>query len=101
MTLAHHSAGGAAGRRPIATARRNDKRQGRHLRETNGMTTQMTRRGALATWGAGAALTISPAWTSASAAVTASGKATPAFYRHKIGDIEVTQLSDGTAQFPL
>jgi glyoxylase-like metal-dependent hydrolase (beta-lactamase superfamily II) len=71
------------------------------LKETNGMTTQITRRSALATLGAGAALAVSPAWTAASAAVTAAGKATPAFYRHKIGDIEVTQLADGTAQFPL
>jgi glyoxylase-like metal-dependent hydrolase (beta-lactamase superfamily II) len=65
------------------------------------MTTQISRRGALATLGAGAALTISSAWTSASAAVAPVGKATPGFYRHKIGDIEVTQLADGTAQFPL
>jgi glyoxylase-like metal-dependent hydrolase (beta-lactamase superfamily II) len=65
------------------------------------MTMDMTRRGAMATLGAGAASAVSPAWTTASAAVAPAGKATPAFYRHRIGDIEVTQLSDGTAQFPL
>jgi glyoxylase-like metal-dependent hydrolase (beta-lactamase superfamily II) len=65
------------------------------------MTMDTTRRGALATLGAGAALAVSPAWISASAAVPPVGKATPGFYRHKIGDIEVTQLADGTAQFPL
>jgi glyoxylase-like metal-dependent hydrolase (beta-lactamase superfamily II) len=66
------------------------------------MLSNVTRRGALATLGAGATLAVSPAWTSpAHAAAPPAGKATPGFYRHKIGDIEVTQLADGTAQFPL
>jgi glyoxylase-like metal-dependent hydrolase (beta-lactamase superfamily II) len=66
--------------------------------------TEITRRSALTgTLTAGAALAAAPlaTTTTAQAAAPVAGKAGSAFYRHKIGDIEVTQLSDGTASFPL
>lgn len=62
-----------------------------------------TRRGALASLGAGAALaTAGPGLIApAQASSQPVGKATPSFYRHKVGDIEVTQIADGARSFPL
>src|SRR5262245_58890999 len=35
------------------------------------------------------------------AAAPATGKQAPSFYRHKVGDYEVTQLTDGGRTFPM
>jgi glyoxylase-like metal-dependent hydrolase (beta-lactamase superfamily II) len=35
------------------------------------------------------------------AAAPAAGKQAPSFYRHKVGDFEVTQFTDGYRQFPM
>lgn len=39
--------------------------------------------------------------TSASAAAPATGKQAPSFYRAKLGEFEITQLSDGARTFPM
>ncbi|HVE23591.1 MAG TPA: MBL fold metallo-hydrolase [Acidocella sp.] len=56
--------------------------------------TQMTRRALLA---GSAALAASPALASAPIVDTQA----PGFYRYKVGDYELTQLSDGAATFPM
>ncbi len=65
---------------------------------------QPTRRGALATFGAGVALAAagpSLALTPALAAVPPATKQAPAFYRNKVGDIQLTIVNDGARTMPL
>jgi glyoxylase-like metal-dependent hydrolase (beta-lactamase superfamily II) len=59
---------------------------------------QMTRRHALT---AGAAALAVASRLPAHAAQPASGKQAPGFYRYRVGDIEVTAISDGFASRPL
>src|SRR5690349_15272976 len=59
--------------------------------------TDLTRRSMIS---AGAAAVVA-APKAARATSPAAGKQAPAFYRLKVGDIEVTQLSDGARTFPL
>lgn len=56
--------------------------------------TEITRRAMLA---GTAAVAASPAF----AAAPQSGAQAPGYYRYKVGDIELTQLSDGAATFPM
>ena len=56
--------------------------------------TEITRRAMLA---GTAALAAAPAF----AAAPQSGQQAPGFYRYKVGDLELTQLSDGAATFPM
>jgi glyoxylase-like metal-dependent hydrolase (beta-lactamase superfamily II) len=58
---------------------------------------ELTRRSMM---GAAAAAAVA-APSAARAAAPPAGKQAPAFYRYKVGDIEVTQLSDGARTFPL
>ncbi|MDB5594299.1 MAG: hypothetical protein JWM36_1260 [Hyphomicrobiales bacterium] len=65
-----------------------------------------TRRGALTGLGSGLALAAGSSafglgLGSASAAALPAGKQAPGFYRHKIGDMEVTQITDGARSMPL
>ncbi len=59
--------------------------------------TEITRRAMLAGTAALAALAASPAL----AAAPQSGQQAPGFYRYKVGDLELTQLSDGAGTFPM
>jgi glyoxylase-like metal-dependent hydrolase (beta-lactamase superfamily II) len=62
--------------------------------------TELTRRTALA--GAGATALAPAALTSfARAAAPAAGKQAPGFYRYKVGEFEVTVITDGARSFPL
>src|SRR5262245_54233614 len=62
--------------------------------------TQLSRRALLAgTAVTGAALSLD--LTSARAASPPAGKQAPGFYRHKLGDFELTQLADGARTFPM
>ena len=56
--------------------------------------TSLTRRNLLAGTAAAAAFTIAPS-TGAHAAAPAAGKQAPGFYRYKVGDIEITVVTDG------
>ena len=56
--------------------------------------TQISRRAVMA---GAAALAATPALASA----PISGSQAPGFYRYKVGDFELTQLSDGAATFPM
>ncbi|MGD9923503.1 MAG: MBL fold metallo-hydrolase [Pseudorhodoplanes sp.] len=49
---------------------------------------------------AGAAVALAPA-TTAKAAAPAAGKQAPGYYRHKVGDFEVTVVTDGKVVIPL
>jgi glyoxylase-like metal-dependent hydrolase (beta-lactamase superfamily II) len=61
--------------------------------------TTLTRRGLMA---GTAALAATPALTApALAAAPIAGTKVPGFYRYKVGDYELTQLSDGAATFPM
>lgn len=65
--------------------------------------TQLTRRGLLAgTAAATAAAAIGPltAITPARAAAPVTGKQAPGIYRHKLGDFEITQITDGAFKRP-
>ena len=62
--------------------------------------TGLTRRTILVGAAAGAASTFAPL-APAIAAAPAAGKQNAGFYRHKIGDFEVTQLADGARTFPM
>src|SRR6266480_3028512 len=72
-----------------------------HVREDIAM--QTTRRGMLiGTAAAALAATGQLSATSPSLAATpATGKQAPGVYRHKLGDLELTQISDGNVTFPL
>ena len=59
--------------------------------------TEITRRGALGTLAAGAALAAQPAF----AAAPIVGKQAAGVYRNKIGDMEVTIVTDGARTFPM
>ena len=61
---------------------------------------QLTRRHALAGAAAIAAAPLLPALP-AKAAAPAAGKQNASFYRYKVGDAEVTVVSDGSLTFPL
>jgi hypothetical protein len=63
--------------------------------------TQLTRRAILA--GAAATTALSPLATvsSAHAAAPLAGKQTAGWYRYKVGDIEITVVTDGVNRFPL
>lgn len=61
---------------------------------------ELTRRHALAGAAALAAAPVMPA-TTAKAAAPAAGKQNASFYRYKVGDAEVTVISDGATTFPL
>ena len=62
---------------------------------------QLTRRAVLA--GAAASTALSPLATapSAQAAAPLAGKQTAGWYRYKVGDIEITVVTDGVNRFPL
>ncbi len=62
--------------------------------------TQLTRRSLLA-GAAGAALATAGLPSIARAAAPAGGKQAPGFYRFKVGEYEITQLSDGARTFPM
>jgi glyoxylase-like metal-dependent hydrolase (beta-lactamase superfamily II) len=63
--------------------------------------TDLSRRHLLTTAAAlGAAAAVGPVST-AHAAAPPAGKQAPGFYRYKVGDIEVTVVTDGLNQFPL
>src|ERR1700694_5256771 len=61
---------------------------------------QITRRHALAGAAASAATPLLPSMTARAAAPVADKQA-PSFYRYKVGDIQVTVVSDGRNTFPL
>src|SRR6202051_2117123 len=61
---------------------------------------ELTRRHALAGAAASAATPLLPSMTARAAAPVADKQA-PSFYRYKVGDIQVTVVSDGTSTFPL
>ena len=63
--------------------------------------TMLTRRAVLA--GAAATTALSPLATmpSAHAAAPLAGKQTAGWYRYKVGDIEITVVTDGVNRFPL
>ena len=61
---------------------------------------ELTRRHALVGAAAAAATPLLPA-ISAKAAAPAADKQAPSFYRYKVGDIQVTVVSDGVNTFPL
>src|SRR6202051_5252598 len=61
---------------------------------------ELTRRHALAGAAAGAATPLLPSMTARAAAPVADKQA-PSFYRYKVGDIQVTVVSDGRNTFPL
>jgi glyoxylase-like metal-dependent hydrolase (beta-lactamase superfamily II) len=62
---------------------------------------EMNRRNLLAASAAGAAAALAPhAVSPAHAAAPISGKQAPGFYRYKVGDFEVTAVTDGTAVPP-
>ena len=61
---------------------------------------ELTRRHALAGAAALAAAPVVPA-TTANAAAPVAGKQNASFYRYKVGDAEVTVVSDGASTFPL
>jgi glyoxylase-like metal-dependent hydrolase (beta-lactamase superfamily II) len=64
--------------------------------------TALTRRGMLAgAVTAGAATALDPLTPAAQAAMPLAGKQTPSFYRYKVGDYEITAVTDGTRSFPL
>ena len=60
----------------------------------------LTRRHALASAVALSAVPLLPA-NSAKAAAPVAGKQNASFYRYKVGDAEVTVVSDGASTFPL
>jgi len=60
---------------------------------------ELTRRHMLA--GAAAAATIAPLTLPAHAAAPLSGKQAPSYYRSKLGDFEITVVSDGARPIPL
>jgi glyoxylase-like metal-dependent hydrolase (beta-lactamase superfamily II) len=62
--------------------------------------TDMTRRAVLSTAAAAGVLARAPAGP-ASAAAPPTGKQAPGFYRYKVGDIEVTVVTDGANTFPI
>src|ERR1035437_6883329 len=63
--------------------------------------TQLTRRKLFA-GAAGAATALTPLMgRSALGSAPAAGKQAPGFYRYKVGDYEITQLSDGARTFPI
>ena len=57
----------------------------------------LSRRAALL--GGAAAAALPPAVTQARAAAPPAGKQAPGFYRYKVGDIEVTVVTDGVNRF--
>ena len=61
---------------------------------------ELTRRHALVGAAAVAAAPLFPALP-AKAAAPAAGKQNASFYRYKVGDAEVTVVSDGASTFPL
>jgi len=61
---------------------------------------QLTRRSMLA-GAAGAAVASAAFPTMLRAAAPTAGKQAPGFYRYKVGDYEITQLSDGARTFPM
>jgi glyoxylase-like metal-dependent hydrolase (beta-lactamase superfamily II) len=64
--------------------------------------TELTRRTVLTAATAGAAAAFVPAGPqSARAAIPLQGKQNPGWYRYKVGDYEVTVVTDGAATFPL
>ena len=65
--------------------------------------TQLTRRKLFAgVAAAGAATALTPLMgRSALTSAPAAGKQAPGFYRYKVGDYEITQLSDGARTFPI
>jgi glyoxylase-like metal-dependent hydrolase (beta-lactamase superfamily II) len=63
--------------------------------------TELTRRAALAGGMAAAALAPSRAVSPARAAAPLAGKQAPGWYRYKVGDIEVTVVTDGVNRFKL
>jgi glyoxylase-like metal-dependent hydrolase (beta-lactamase superfamily II) len=63
---------------------------------------ELTRRRLIGGAGAaGAALALAPFATSSQAAAPLSGKQAPSFYRSKVGDFEVTVVSDGARPLPI
>jgi glyoxylase-like metal-dependent hydrolase (beta-lactamase superfamily II) len=64
------------------------------------ITMELTRRHALAAAAVSAATPLLPT-TPAKAAAPAADKQAPSFYRYKVGDIQVTVVSDGRYTFPL
>jgi glyoxylase-like metal-dependent hydrolase (beta-lactamase superfamily II) len=60
-----------------------------------------TRRSIIAGTAAAAAASLAPAVTPARAAVPLAGKQAPGFYRSKLGDYEVTVVTDGAVTIPL
>ena len=66
--------------------------------------TQHTRRGVLTGFaGATAATMFTPfaAYSPAFAAAPQASKQAPGFYRYKLGDFEISAVTDGAATFPL
>jgi glyoxylase-like metal-dependent hydrolase (beta-lactamase superfamily II) len=64
--------------------------------------TALTRRSLLTTAaGAGVATVLPAITTPARAAAPPAGKQAPGFYRYKVGDYELTQISDGGRTFPM
>ena len=64
--------------------------------------TEFNRRTVLTAAAAGAATALTPAGTkSVEAAIPLQGKQNPGWYRYKVGDYEVTVVTDGAATFPL
>ena len=64
--------------------------------------TALTRRSLLTTAaGAGMAAFLPAVSPPARAAAPAAGKQAPGFYRHKVGDFELTQIADGARTFPM
>src|SRR5581483_10939080 len=63
---------------------------------------ELNRRIVLTAAAAGAAAALTPAGSqSARAAMPLQGKQNPGWYRYKVGDYEVTVVTDGAATFPL
>jgi len=63
--------------------------------------TELTRRELIATAATAAAATAFAPWAPAHAAAPPAGKQAPSFYRSKLGDFELTVLSDGARAIPL
>jgi glyoxylase-like metal-dependent hydrolase (beta-lactamase superfamily II) len=62
----------------------------------------LTRRGVLAgAVTAGAATALNPLTRAAHANAPQAGKQAPSIYRHKVGDYEITMVTDGVGRFPL
>jgi glyoxylase-like metal-dependent hydrolase (beta-lactamase superfamily II) len=61
--------------------------------------TRLTRRTLLA--GAGAAAALGPLARQTQAAAPPAGKQAPGFYRYKVGDYELTQITDGARSLPI